>query len=72
MDTKNGLKTSLFKKGLSENHEPTFGFENLIPKPYWRDHNPFQKRLDRKTKQQRGRRDQPAQRLLQKYSGCSF
>jgi|GEM_PF-2052012 len=27
------------------------------------DRNPFEKRLDRKTKQQSGRRDQPAQRL---------
>jgi hypothetical protein len=28
-----------------------FGFENLVPKPYRRDHNPFQKRLDRKLQQ---------------------
>ncbi|MDY0131015.1 MAG: hypothetical protein RBR63_12700 [Methanosarcina vacuolata] len=66
MDTKSGLKPSLFKKsltailfkknltatlfkkGLTENHEPIFGFDELIPKPYRRDHNPFQKRLDRK------------------------
>jgi len=36
---------------------------NLIPKPYQRDHKPFQKRLDRKQQQERGRRDQTAQRL---------
>jgi len=27
-----------------------FEFGNLISKPYQRDHNPFQKRLDRKPK----------------------
>jgi hypothetical protein len=31
------LPASLFKKGLSENDELTFGFENLSPKPYRRD-----------------------------------
>ena len=25
-----------------------FGFENFVPEPYRRDHNPFEKRLDRK------------------------
>ncbi|MDW5551708.1 hypothetical protein [Methanosarcina sp.] len=34
--SKNCLIASLFKKGLSEN-PVTFGFENLIPKPYRRD-----------------------------------
>ncbi|WP_156151135.1 hypothetical protein [Methanosarcina sp. Kolksee] len=43
-----GVITTLFKKGLTENHGPKFGFDELIPKPYRRDHNPFQKRLDRK------------------------
>jgi|GEM_PF-2893606 len=36
-----------FQKCLSEN-EATFEFEKLIPKPYQRDHKPFQKSLDRK------------------------
>jgi len=35
--SKNCLPASLFKKGLSENDELTFGFENLIPKSYRRD-----------------------------------
>jgi hypothetical protein len=63
------LTASFFKKGLSEN-EATFEFEELIPEYYRRDqpaqrlcHNPFQKRLDRKTKQRSGRHDQMVQRL---------
>ncbi|MDD2614207.1 MAG: hypothetical protein PHH67_04890 [Methanosarcina sp.] len=38
--------TSLFKKGLTENGG--INIKRLIPKPYRRDHKPFQKRLDRK------------------------
>jgi len=45
--SKNSLPASFFKKGFIES-EATFGFEDLIPKPYRRDHNPFEKRLDRK------------------------
>ncbi|HWQ48827.1 MAG TPA: hypothetical protein VN414_07760 [Methanosarcina sp.] len=42
-----------------------FEFENLIPKPYRRDHNPFAKRLDRKLPfdLKPYRRDKPAQRF---------
>jgi hypothetical protein len=41
------LIANFFKKGLIEN-EAMFEFDNLISKPYRRDHNPFAKRLDRK------------------------
>ncbi|MDY0130414.1 MAG: hypothetical protein RBR63_09565, partial [Methanosarcina vacuolata] len=32
-----GVITTLFKNGLTENHGPIFGFDELIPKPYRRD-----------------------------------
>jgi len=66
--TSRPASTSLIKNCLSEN-EATFEFEELIPEYYRRDqpaqrlcHNPFEKRLDRKTKQRSGRRDQMVQR----------
>ncbi|WP_229395971.1 hypothetical protein [Methanosarcina sp. DH1] len=61
-----GVITTLFKKGLTENHEPIFGFDELIPKPYRRDQPAQRLRVN-------GCRSTVAgQRLLKKPSGCSF
>jgi len=64
------LASKPFQKRLEQKSQVTFRFEDLIPKPYRRDqpaqrlwHNPFQKRLDRKLQQQRGRRDKTEQQL---------
>jgi hypothetical protein len=43
------LIENLLGKGFIENPNNAWIFENLIPKPYRRDHKPFQKRLERKT-----------------------
>jgi hypothetical protein len=42
------LPTTLLRKGLIENPENAWIFENFVPRPYRRDHKPFQKRLERK------------------------
>jgi hypothetical protein len=41
--------TSFFKKGLSENPWQRLSLITLSPLPIWRDHNPFEKKFDRKT-----------------------
>jgi len=48
-DVTQAFSNNPFKKRLERKPRGTFEFENLISKPYRRDHNPFEKRLDRKT-----------------------
>ncbi|MDY0130601.1 MAG: hypothetical protein RBR63_10545 [Methanosarcina vacuolata] len=42
-----------FQKRLERKPQEPFEYDNLVPNPYRRDHNPFQKRLDRNPFQKR-------------------